>query len=249
MKRIFGLVGFPLEHSWSKEFFDQKFESEGVDNYHYQNFPLEDIGSFRPLVEANPNIVGLNVTIPYKESIIPFIDELDPTARVVGAVNTIKIISNKREASLVGYNTDVIGFEQSLVNSGISLKCRALVLGSGGASKAVRFVLDKLKYPHVVVSRNPKGENALTYAKLTRQIILEHRLIVNTTPLGMYPNVDSFPQIPYEVLTNNHVLFDLVYNPIETRFLQMGRLAGSKTINGLEMLHLQALAAWEIWNA
>ena len=249
MKRIFGLVGFPLEHSWSKKFFNKKFESEGIDNAWYENFPLEDISSFRQLVETNPNIAGLNVTIPYKEKIISYIDELDPTAKVVGAVNTIKLTRNRGVINLVGHNTDVIGFEQSLLGNALALKCKALVLGSGGASKAVRFVLEKFKCPHIVASLNPRGGNTLTYAQLTDKIIKDHQLIINTTPLGMFPNIDSMPDIPYGALTSNHLLFDLVYNPIETRFLKMGKQAGSKTISGLEMLHLQALAAWEIWNA
>ncbi len=249
MKKIFGLVGFPLDHSWSKKFFDQKFEKECLNHTVYENFPIEEIGSFRKLIDSNTNIVGLNVTIPYKERIIPFVDELDPTAREVGAVNTIKIARVGGKTTLVGYNTDVFGFEQSLANNGVKLGLGALVLGNGGASRAAQFVLKKNNCPYVVVSRKQLGENTLTYSQLTNQTILDNHLIINTTPLGMYPNVDSCPNIPYEAISGNHVLFDLVYNPTETQFLKRGKQAGGKVINGMEMLRLQALAAWDVWNA
>jgi len=249
MKRVFGLIGYPLEHSWSRKFFNQKFENESIENAKYENFAIEDLSLFRKLVDNNPNLVGLNVTIPYKERIIPYLDELDATARGIGAVNTIKVLKINDTTRLVGFNTDVVGFESSLINSGVSFNRKALVLGSGGASKAVRYVLEKHQCQHLVVSRTPKETNSISYAQITEQVLREHTLVINTTPLGMFPKIESFPEIPYELLSCNHVLYDLVYNPIETSFLKKGKEAGTKTINGLEMLELQAIESWKIWNS
>ena len=248
MKRVFGLIGFPLEHSWSKRFFNQKFLDEAIVDAVYENFPLQDLSSFRHLILKNERIAGLNVTIPHKQEIIKHLDDLDQTAEKVGAVNTIKVKRNEGGIKLTGFNTDVVGFESSLQSNNISLDHKALILGSGGAFKAVGFVLEKYNCPYLVVSRNPKGKNCISYNQITKQVISEHRLIINTTPLGMFPNIESLPQIPYNSLTPDHVLFDLVYNPTETSFLKKGKEVGSKTINGLEMLELQALESWRIWN-
>jgi len=248
LKRVFKLIGFPLEHSWSRGFFSQKFEDEAIDDAVYENFPLQDISSFPDLIHENERIAGLNVTIPHKQNIIRYLDELDPTAEKVGAVNTIKVQRDAGRLKLIGFNTDVVGFESSLQGNNVYLDCKALILGSGGASKAVRFVLEKHNCPYLVVSRTQKDKSTITYHQITKQLVSKHKLIINTTPLGMFPNIESYPEIPYHSLTPEHILFDLVYNPTETVFLKKGKEAGSKTINGLGMLQLQALESWRIWN-
>ncbi len=246
-KHLFGLIGYPLSHSFSKKYFSDKFLKEGISDCYYELFPLNDIAEFPALIKKHPNLKGLNVTLPYKELVIPFLDKLDESAAAIGAVNTIKIDSGK----LSGYNTDAYGFEKSLTdfikkNQSKPIQ-KALVLGTGGASKAVTYVLKKLNIFYLTISRNPeKGD--LTYDDLDQNIISNTQLIVNTTPLGMAPKKDTFPMIKYEWLDSNHFLFDLVYNPEKTVFLTRGKNQGCSVMNGLPMLHLQAEKAWEIWN-
>jgi shikimate dehydrogenase len=245
----FGLIGHPLSHSFSKKYFAAKFEKENITACFYDLFPIPKVQDFLQLFEEKSNLVGLNVTIPYKEEVIPFLDELDAEAAAVGAVNTIK----NQNGKLIGFNTDIYGFEQSILPI-INKKykkidgLKALVLGTGGASKAVVYILKKHGIEPILVSRT-LGENQLAYAELSSEIIDSHLIIVNTTPLGTAPNIETCPDIPYQFLTAEHFLFDLVYNPAVTTFLQKG-LAQQATIkNGSDMLELQAEKAWEIWNA
>lgn len=245
--KLYGLIGYPLSHSFSKGYFAKKFEKEGITDCFYDNFPLENIDLFPQLLVANPNFVGLNVTIPYKQQVIPFLDELDESAAAIGAVNTIKF----QDGKLIGFNTDVYGFEQSLlpiINKKYSKKeqLKSLVLGTGGAAKAIFYILKKNNLNPIYVSRTSKP-NQFTYSDLDENIIEKYQIIINTTPLGMSPKVDTCPDLPYELLTENHVLYDLVYNPEVTLFLQKGLEQGATIKNGLEMLHLQAEKAWEIW--
>ncbi len=246
-KHLFGLIGYPLSHSFSKKYFSDKFLKEGVSDCYYELFPLKDISEFPLLIKKYPNLKGLNVTIPYKESVLPFLDVFDENAAAVGAVNTIKIHSGK----LYGYNTDVYGFEKSLLQflktGQLSSIQKALVLGTGGASKAVCFVLKKLGIFYAKVSRDSK-KGDLTYEDLDEKILSDTQLIINTTPLGMAPNATTFPALDYELLDSNHFLFDLVYNPEKTVFLTKGKKQGCSIMNGLPMLQLQAEKAWEIWN-
>jgi shikimate dehydrogenase len=244
----YGLIGYPLSHSFSKKYFAEKYVKEGITNCFYDLFPLENITQFPQLLTQVNNLVGLNVTIPYKEKILPFLDELAPDAAAIGAVNTIKIINGK----LKGFNTDVYGFGQSLsliIHGKYTkeTKLQALILGTGGASKAVFYALKQMGIKTKFVSRNPNA-GQLSYDDLTEKIMLSHQIIVNTTPLGMSPKIDSFPNIPYQYLIKNHLLYDLVYNPAISAFLQKGLEQETTIKNGLEMLHLQAEKSWEIWN-
>jgi len=244
--QLFGLIGYPLGHSFSVPYFKQKFEDEGIDA-EYRNFPLEQISDFEELVKREPKLVGLNVTVPYKQKIIPYLAALNPTARSIGAVNTIFFCRKEGRLSLLGYNSDVLGFERSLKEHLKEEHKQALVLGSGGSSKAVIHVLDGLGIPFQIVSRK-MGEGLLSYDQLDREIMETHSLIINTTPLGMHPKIDSYPEIPYEMITPRHLLFDLVYNPEKTRFLSIGQEQGASIINGSDMLVYQAEGSWEIWN-
>jgi shikimate dehydrogenase len=248
MMRVFGLIGYPLGHSFSVGYFAKKFEDENILNTVYQNFPLERIDELPQLIQNNPSLVGLNVTIPYKQQVIPFLTELSNDARLIGAVNTIKIETINGVSVLKGYNTDSFGFQTALMPYLQPFHKKALILGSGGASKAVEFVLNKLGIEYIMVSREPKNDKHISYQQLTENIIAENRLIINTSPLGMYPNVDTFPDIPYDAITSKHILYDLVYNPSETIFMHKGKLQGAHILNGLSMLHFQAEKAWEIWN-
>lgn len=244
----YGLIGFPLGHSFSEGFFNQKFYSEGIDAC-YVNYEIADIAEFKHILQDNPNLKGMNVTIPYKEKVIKYLDELDPeTAKKIGAVNVIKIVNlPKGKKKLIGYNSDVVGFTQSLEELVMPHHQKALILGTGGASKAVYHGLLSLGIQSKFVSRTPKKDQ-LSYSQLTPEIMAEYTIIVNTTPLGMYPKVDECPDIPYELLTPNHLLYDLLYNPDETLFMRRGKEQGAVVKNGLEMLLLQAFAAWDIWN-
>lgn len=243
-ERVFGLIGFPLSHSFSKKYFTEKFSDEGLKNHRYELFLLPSANDLPLLLAQHPNLAGLNVTIPHKQAVIPMMDEMEEEAATVGAVNVIKF----KEGKLKGYNSDVYGFEVSLDNFlGNDFNSKALVLGTGGASKAVAFVLKKMKIPFKMVSRKEKND-WLTYEKLTPEIMAGHLLIVNCTPLGTHPNVRDCPDLPYESVTPDHYFYDLVYNPAETLFLKKGKAKGAHTINGLEMLHLQAKRSWEIWN-
>lgn len=243
----YGLIGFPLKHSFSIGYFNEKFHSEGIDA-EYVNFEIPQINDFMKIIEENPNLCGLNVTIPYKEQVIPFLDSLDPDTAKIGAVNVIKIIRQKGKVRLVGYNSDIIGFTQSIHPLLLPSHKKALILGTGGASKAVFHGLKNLGVEGTFVSRTHEQENVLVYDELTPEIMKEHTVIVNCTPVGMYPKVDFCPDIPYECVTPNHLLYDLLYNPNTTLFMRKGEEQGAVTINGLEMLLLQAFAGWEIWN-
>jgi shikimate dehydrogenase len=241
--RVFGLIGFPLSHSFSKKYFTDKFEREGIRDCRYELFPLEDIQALPGLVEKEPELCGLNVTIPYKQQVIPFLDQMDEEVKQMGACNCIRLIHGK----LHGHNTDVIGFEISLRKKWHSSHDTALVLGTGGAAKAVHFVLTRMGIPFREVSRT-RSPGVLDYASLTPDIIHSTRLIINTTPLGMYPDVGGLPDIPYDALGPQHFLFDLVYNPEKTGFLEAGERRGATIANGSEMLSLQAEESWKIWN-
>lgn len=245
--KLLGLIGYPLGHSFSEKYFNEKFQKENMSGFSYKNFPISTIKRFTDLLEEFPELNGLNVTIPYKEKIIPYLHKLDRVAEIIGAVNTVKFTNEGDNQVLVGYNTDVIGFTSSLktvIKPGIR---SALVLGTGGASKAVVYSLHQLGIKVTSVSRK-KSESAISYNELTETLIAENTLIVNTTPLGTYPEVKSFPDIPYDFLGKNHVLFDLVYNPAETVFLQKGKEQGATILNGYSMLVAQAEASWKIWN-
>ena len=251
--RLYGLTGFPLSHSFSEKYFTEKFRAGNITDATYKLFPLEKIEDLPALIAANPDLRGLNVTIPYKEAVLPYLDELDETAKAVGAVNTIKISHLTSHVSrLIGYNTDVYGFRQSLKPFLTSQHERALILGTGGASKAVEYVLKQIGVECIFVSRKKKeiaGKTVLAYEALNPYVINACKLIVNSTPLGMFPNVDEFPSLPYPSLTSSHLLYDLVYNPAETEFLRRGKQHGAQTMNGMDMLKMQAEKAWEIWNA
>jgi len=242
----YGLIGFPLGHSFSVPYFQKKFEENGIDAV-YENFPIEDIALFTALIKEEDELEGLNVTVPYKEQVIPYLDALSKTARQIRAVNTIRVCRRDGRVALVGHNTDVIGFERSLREHLKDHHKSALVLGSGGSSKAVLFVLEELGIKFRVVSRN-QGEGLSTYADLTADDITDTPLIINTTPLGMHPQTDAFPDIPYAAITSDHLLFDLVYNPSETRFLALGKEQGATIVNGNDMLVYQAEGSWDRWN-
>ncbi len=243
--KLYGLIGFPLSHSFSQKYFTEKFEKEKIQNGAYKNFPLEKIEDFPQLLKAHPNLSGINVTIPYKEKVIPYLDELSPAAKEIGAVNTIKF----KDGKLIGFNTDVIGFEnslQELISKSNTNPTAALILGTGGAAKAIAYVLAKNQIKFDYVSRK-KGAHKLTYEELDRPKMDSIQLIVNTTPLGTYPITHRCPPISYNQLTDKHLLFDLVYNPEKTVFLKMGESQKCATQNGYQMLVLQAEASYEIW--
>lgn len=243
--RKFGLIGYPLSHSFSQKYFSDKFEAEGIDA-EYCNFPIESIDDLNDVLRTEPNLVGLNVTIPYKTAIIPFLDEVASCANSIQSVNTVCVTRTNNGWTLRGANTDVIGFKESIA-SHVSGHSQALILGTGGAAKAAFHVLEDMGLECNSVSRRP-DEGDFTYEELTAEDIWEHSIIVNCTPLGMYPNVDAAPDIPYESVTPEHVLFDMIYNPDETVFLKNGRKRGATTINGLKMLERQAEESWRIWN-
>jgi len=245
--RSYGLIGYPLSHSFSRKFFTEKFLRENKQEQ-YLNFEIPDLGMLPSLIAGHEDLVGLNVTIPYKEKVKDFLDHLDPVAADIGAVNTIRIIRNPEGISLEGYNTDVFGFSESLRTLLRPHHRKALVLGSGGAARAVKYALERLGLEWLQVSREGKKVNSVSYSQLDRQTMAEHQLIINTTPLGTYPETDSFPHIPYAFLEQDHLLYDLVYNPAETQFLKFGKERGATIKNGYEMLELQALRSYAIWN-
>ena len=247
--KTYGLIGYRLGYSFSKGFFSDKFEKERLKNHEYVNFELDTINEFPSIFEKNDHIVGLNCTIPYKQEIMPFLDEIDEEAAKVGAINTVKIIPTKEGNKLKGFNTDIYGFENSLVPMLSAQHKKALILGTGGASKAIKHILNKNEIGYLSASiENELSEKEIRYEQIDAELIKEFLIIINATPLGTFPKVDACPSIPYEHLTSDHVLFDLVYNPEETLFLKKGKEKGAATKNGLEMLHLQAIKAWEIWN-
>ena len=250
--RQFGLIGYPLSHSFSQKFFTEKFLQENIVNAKYDNFPIPSIESFAGLWKENPNLEGLNVTIPYKKEVIPFLQHSSAVVQEINACNCIR----KFNGELYGYNTDVIGFEKSLLPFLQPHHTHALILGTGGASAAVQWVLEKLKIQFQIVSRKGNAIEAnnemkayLSYDQLAASVIESHTLIINTSPLGMYPNTNEAPPIAYEGITAQHHLYDLVYNPIETLFMKNGLAKGATVQNGLAMLHIQAEESWAIWNA
>ena len=241
--KLFGLIGYPLSHSFSKKYFKKKFQKEGI-VADYLNFEIENISELKSILVENPTLCGLNVTIPHKENIIPLLDKMSKEALAIGAVNTIKI---SNEGNLEGFNTDVFGFVSSIKPLLKTHHKKALVLGTGGSSKAIVYGLNQLKIKSKLVSRSSKKEADFTYNHLSLEIIQEHQIIINCTPLGMYPNISSLPDIPYQHISEDHLLFDLVYNPDETEFLKKGKTQGATVKNGLEMLQVQAHKSWEIW--
>ena len=250
--RQFGLIGYPLSHSFSQKFFTEKFLKENIVNAQYTNFPIPSIESFAALWEENTNLEGLNVTIPYKKEVIPFLQHSSAVVQEIHACNCIRKFNNE----LYGYNTDVIGFEKSLLPFLKPHHTHALILGTGGASAAVQWVLQKLNIQYQVVSRrgntleeNSEMKASLSYDQLSASVIESHTLIINTSPLGMYPNTNEAPPIAYEGITAQHHLYDLVYNPTETLFMKNGLAKGATVQNGLAMLHIQAEESWAIWNA
>lgn len=243
--QLFGLIGHPLGHSFSKKYFTEKFERESIDAA-YELFDIDTI-ALLPEIVKDERLIGLNVTIPYKEQVIPYLDALDERAAEVGAVNVIRIIRDGEHILLTGSNSDVVGFRESIRPMLRPHHKKALILGTGGASKAVIYGLKELGISSTLVSRTA-GKESLTYDQLSEEIMKEYTVIVNASPVGTFPHDDEAPAIPYQLVTDNHLLYDLVYNPPVTRFLALGKEHGAATKNGLEMLEGQALEAWEIWN-
>ena len=247
MKKKYGLIGYSLGHSLSKMFFNNKFTSEGVDA-EYINFELKDIKELKYVLHENPELCGLNVTLPYKTDVIPLLDSITDNARNIGAVNVIKFKKKKfGKLHLEGHNSDITGFKQSIEPLLNETHKKALILGTGGASKAVFHGLKQLGIESTFVSRT-KEDLSITYNEISQKIIQDYTVIVNATPLGMYPKTDFCPDIPYNYLTPNHILYDLIYNPDDTLFMKKGKEFGAVVKNGLEMLLLQAFISWEIWN-
>ena len=243
----YGLIGYPLGHSFSVSYFNQKFSDEGIDAK-YINFEISSIDQLQEVLDQNPELRGLNVTIPYKERVIEFLDSITPEAQAIGAVNVIKVIHEGKNIKLKGFNSDVIGFTQSIEPMlDRNWHKKALILGTGGASKAINFGLKSLGLETVFVSRYERP-NTICYGQITPEVIEEYNVIVNCTPLGMYPNTETCPLLPYEAMNQHTVLYDLIYNPDETLFMKKGREHGADVKNGLEMLLLQAFASWEMWN-
>ena len=245
----YGLIGYPLEHSFSKDFFNRKFKSEHIDA-EYVNFQIDNVKELKNVLNDNPTLCGLNVTLPYKTQVMPLLDEIDQDARLIGAVNVIKFIKGGRfsKSKLKGYNSDIIGFKESiepLLN--MDVHRHALILGTGGASKAVYHGLKQLGIEVQFVARVPE-KDCITYDEISSGLIEKYTVIVNATPLGMYPHIEECPNIPYESLTSKHLLYDLLYNPDETQFMRKGKAKGATVKNGLEMLLLQAFVSWDIWN-
>ncbi|MGB1308716.1 MAG: shikimate dehydrogenase family protein [Oceanihabitans sp.] len=243
--RKFGLLGKNIAYSFSKNYFSEKFNSENITNTTYENFDIENINKFVSILENNPNINGLNVTIPYKESIIPYLDKLDKKAKKIGAVNTIKFT---KKGKLKGYNTDFYGFKNALKPYLKKQHKKALLFGTGGASKAIAYALKKLNIEYAFVSRKTSKNVQFTYKTLTPEDIKSHTILINCTPLGTSPNIEACPEIPYHAITEKHLLFDLIYNPTETTFLKKGKQNKAATSNGFKMLQLQAEKSWQIWN-
>ena len=243
----YGLIGYPLGHSFSISYFNQKFADEGI-NAKYENYEIASIDELTEILDSTPELRGLNVTIPYKEKVIPFLDSISPEARAIGAVNVIRVTHEKNKTILKGFNSDVIGFTQS-IEPMIDKKWhkKALILGTGGASKAICYGLKSLGIEPVFVSRYGRPDT-IQYEKVTPEVVKEYNVIVNCTPLGMYPNTDVCPKLPYEAMDNHTILYDLIYNPDQTLFMRKGAEYGAEVKNGLEMLLLQAFASWEFWH-
>ncbi|GHS98827.1 shikimate 5-dehydrogenase [Bacteroidia bacterium] len=245
----YGLIGYPLKHSFSKGYFNDKFSDEKIDA-EYLNFEIPSIKEFPSILKEHPNLKGLNVTIPYKEQVIPYLDQLSENAKLIGAVNVIKIERSKGKVKkTTGFNSDIIGFKQSIEPLLQPHHQQALVLGTGGAAKAIYYGLKQLGLIPTYVSREKISENGLTYNELTAHDMTSNTVIVNCTPVGMWPHVDDYPKIPYEYVTCQHLLYDLLYNPDETMFMKLGKEQGATVKNGLEMLLLQAFAGWNFWQS
>lgn len=240
----FGLIGRNIDYSFSRKFFTEKFEKEGLNDCSYQNFDLSHLSEFPSVIENIKNLKGMNVTIPYKQEIFTYLDEIDEIAQEIGAVNTIKITKTHQ---LKGFNTDFYGFKKSLKPFLKSHHQKALILGTGGASKAVAYALKDLKIPYKYVSRNPDADQ-LSYNDIDNNIFNEYQIIINCTPIGTFPNVNQYPPLPYFLFTEKHLAYDLIYNPEETSFLRKAKEHNATTVNGLQMLIFQAEKAWEIWN-
>ena len=244
----YGLIGYPLGHSFSRKFFTEKFATEGIDAQ-YLNFEIPSIEEFSNIIKNNPTLRGLNVTIPYKQQVMQYLDDISEEAKAIGAVNVVKcqLSTVNCQLHLTGYNSDVIGFVESIKPLLKPHHKKALILGTGGASKAIHYGLTKkLSMETLFVSRTAR-EGMITYEEVTAEVLKEYEVIVNCSPVGMYPHVDECPALPYEALNENNLLYDLVYNPLETLFMKKGAAQGATVKNGLEMLHLQAIASWEFW--
>ena len=247
MKKKYGLIGFPLGHSFSKDYFNKKFSSESIDA-EYVNFEIKNVDELKFVLHENPDLCGLNVTLPHKMNVMPLLDNITENARNIGAVNVIKFNRGKSgKLVLEGHNSDITGFKQSIEPMLNETHRKALILGTGGASKAIYHGLKQLGLECLFVSRSQGNDSCITYDEITPDIMFDYTVIVNTTPLGMFPDTNYCPEIPYESLTTNHILYDLIYNPDETLFMRKGRQYGAEVKNGLEMLLLQAFISWEIW--
>ena len=243
--KLYGLLGKNISYSFSRGYFTDKFENLKLTKSKYVNFDLQNIEDFPTIIDENEHLKGINVTIPYKEEIIPFLSKIDKTAKKIGAVNTIKFT---KRGNLKGYNSDVVGFENSLIPLLKKHHKRALILGTGGASKAIAYALKRNDIKYKFVSRNPEGKKEISYDSLTKEVMENHTIIINSTPLGTFPDIDKCPNIPYQFITKNHILYDLIYNPAISTFLSKGNEKEATTKNGLQMLELQAEESWRIWN-
>jgi shikimate dehydrogenase len=240
--RVFGLIGYPLSHSYSADYFNSKFRSLGLKDHIYKIFQIENMSEFKNLLQFEPEIEGLNVTIPYKEQVLPFVNELSSEATEIGAINCIKI----HERKFTGYNTDCFGFEKAYIETIIGNSSPALIIGNGGASKAVQYVLRMHGIDFMVVSRTT-SDLTINYQEISQEIFKNHQTIINTTPLGTFPAIGNLPPVPYQYLTSSHILIDLIYNPEITSFMKQGLIKNCKVFNGLSMLHHQAEESWKIW--
>ena len=247
-KDKYGLIGYPLKHSFSHAFFNAKFEKEGI-NAEYFKFEIPNISHLINVIENNPELRGLNVTIPYKEQVMAYLDKIDPDTKQIGAVNVIKIDRSGGKPELTGHNSDLSGFQRSISPLIKEHHKKALILGTGGASKAVVQGLKNLGIEYRFVSRQKQQENTIHYSDLNKGIMEEYTVIINASPVGTFPNIDESPDIPYQYLTEKHLLYDLVYNPTQTKFLKLGSESKAQTKNGAEMLEIQAIVSWEIWNS
>ncbi len=247
--RKYGLIGYSLSHSWSKKYFENKFDNENISDAQYELYSINKIDELFTLIFSDKSIKGLNITIPYKEIIIPYLNEFSEEARAIGAVNTLKIEHFEDEVSIKAYNTDVFGFEETIIGKISGSVKTALILGSGGSAKAVAYVLKKHDISYTMVSRLKKGKSIIQYHEISEGSFENYDIIINCTPVGMYPNSGEMPNLPYHKLKPGQILYDLIYNPEKTQFLKEGEKRGCTTINGLKMLHLQAERSWEIWNS
>lgn len=247
MSKLYGLIGNPLTHSFSEEYFKRKFQSENLTGFYYRLFPIKAISELTNLISNQPTLYGLNVTLPFKKQVIHYMNHLSTEAKNAGAVNCIRIEREKEKFTLFGHNTDIYGFEQSIRPYMQPSHKKALILGTGGSSRAVAHVLKSLKIEYLFVSRQPGAKDQIAYRDITPNLIEDYTIIINTTPAGMFPETENFPEIPYHCLTTDHLVYDLIYNPAETIFLKKSKENGAVISNGLKMLHLQAEKSWEIW--